>query len=172
MDDVAHVGLVDAHAERDGGDDDIDPLHEKIVLVARAGGGVHPGVVSPGLDAVGDQQLGELLDLLAAEAVDDAALTLVLLDETDDFAVDVVLGPDFVIEVGAVERRLEHGGVGHTQVLLDVQLHLGSGRGGQSDERRTANLVDDGPDTAVLGPEVVAPLRKCSGPRRWRRTKS
>ena len=120
---------------------------------------VHPGVVGQRPDAVGHEQLGQLLDLLAAQAVDDAALALVLLDEADDVVVDVVLGPDFVVEVRAVERRLENRSVGHAQVLLDVELHLGRGRGRQGDQRRRADLVDDRPDAAVLRTEVMAPLR-------------
>ena len=159
VDHVAHVGFVDTHAEGDRGDDDVDPLHEEVVLVGGTRGGIHAGMVGPGADAVGDEQFGELLDLLAAQAVDDAALALVLLDEADDLAVHVVFGPDLVVEVRTVERRLENRGVGHAQVLLDVELHLGGGRGRQGDQRRRTDLVDDRPDTAVLRAEVVAPLR-------------
>ena len=159
VDDVAHVGLVDAHAESDRGDDHLDALHEEGVLVGGARRGVHAGVVGQRADAVGHEQFRELLDLLAAQAVDDAALALVLLDETDDLAVHVVLGPDLVVEVRTVERRLENRGVGHAQVLLDVELHLGGGRGRQGDQRRRTDLVDDRPDTAVLRAEVMAPLR-------------
>ena len=41
------------------------------------------------------------------------SLALVLLDVTDNLPVHIVLGPDFVIEVRAVERRLEDRSVGH-----------------------------------------------------------
>ena len=116
-------------------------------------------MVGPGLDAVSLKQLGQLLDLLAAQAVDDAALALVLLDEADDVAVHVVLGPDFVVEVGPVERRAEHRRVAHAEVLLYVELHLGRGGGREGDQRCVAYFVDDGAYAAVLGPEVVAPLR-------------
>ena len=159
MDDVAHVGLVDAHAEGDRGDDHLDALHQEIVLVGGARRGVHPGVVGPRADAVGHQQFGEFLDLLAAQAVDDAALALVLLDEADDVVIDVALGTDLVVEVRTVERRLEDRSVGHPEVLLDVHLHLGRGRGREGDQRRRADLVDDRSDAAVLGAEIVAPLR-------------
>ena len=159
MDDVAHVGLVDAHAEGDRGDDHLDALHQEIVLIGGARRGVHPGVVGPRADAVGHQQFGELLDLLAAQAVDDAALALVLLDEADDVVIDVALGTDLVVEVRTVERRLEDRSVGHPEVLLDVHLHLGRGCGREGDQRRRADLVDDRPDAAVLGAEIVAPLR-------------
>ena len=163
MDDVAHVGLVDAHAEGDRGDNHLDALHQEIVLIGGARRGVHPGVVGPRADAVGHQQFGELLDLLAAQAVDDTALALVLLDEADDLAIDVVLGTDLVVEVRPVERRLEDRHVGHTQVLLDVHLHLGRRGGRQGDQRRLPDLVDDRADAAVLRTEVVTPLRDAVG---------
>ena len=159
MDDIAHVGLVDAHAESDRGDDHLDPLHQEVVLVGGARRGVHARMVGQRADAVGHEQFGQLLDLLAAQAVDDAALSLVLLDEADDIAVDVPLGAYLVIEVRPVERRLEHRSVGHAEVLLDVQLHLGRSRRRQGDQRRGTDFVDDRADAAVLGPEVVPPLR-------------
>ena len=45
MGDEAHVGLVDAHAERDGGDDHDAVLVDEAVLVARARRGVEAGMV-------------------------------------------------------------------------------------------------------------------------------
>ena len=159
VNDVAHVGLVDAHAESDRGDDHLDALHQEIVLVGSPRHGVHARMVGQRTDAVGDEQLGKLLDLLAAQAVNDAALALVLFDEADDVAVDVALGADLIVEVRPVERRFEDRGVGHAQVLLNIQLHLGRGRGREGDQRRGADLVDDRADAAVLGPEVVSPLR-------------
>ncbi len=159
MDHVAHVGLVDAHAEGDRGDDHLDALHQEVVLILGARRGIHARMIGARTNPVGGEQLGELLDLLAAQAVDDAALALVLLDEADDVAVDVVLGPDLVVEVRAVERRLEDRGVAHAEVLLDVELHFGRGRGRERDQRRRADLVDDRTDAAVLGAEVVAPFR-------------
>ena len=163
VDHIAHVGLVDAHTEGDRGDDHLDALHEEVVLVGRTRRGIHTGVVGPRPDAVGHQQFGELLDLLAAQAVDDAALALVLLDEADDLAIDVVLGTDLVVEVRPVERRLEDRHVGHAQVLLDVHLHLGRRGGRQGDQRRLPDLVDDRADAAVLRTEVVTPLRDAVG---------
>ena len=120
MDDEADVGLVDAHAEGDGRDDHLDVLHEETVLVLGAGLRVQAGVVGEGLDAVDGQQLGQLLHLLAAEAVDDAGLAGVLADETDDVLLGVHLVADLVVEVRAVEGGLEDGGVGDAEVLEDV----------------------------------------------------
>lgn len=117
MDHIAHVGFVDTHAESDRGHDHVGPLHQEVVLVGRTCLGIHTGVIGQSPDSVGYEQFRKLLDLLAAQAVDDAALALVLLDVTDNLPVHIVLGPDFVIQVGAVERRLEYRSVAHTQVF-------------------------------------------------------
>ena len=158
VDHVTHVGLVDAHAEGDRGDNHLDALHEEVVLIGSARRGIHARMVGLGTDSVGDEQFGELLDLLAAQTVDDPALALVLLDEADDVVVDVVLRADLVVKVRAVERRLEDRGIGHAEVLLDVHLHLGCGRSRKGDQRRLADFVDDRADAPILGTEVVSPL--------------
>ena len=158
--DEADVGLVDAHAEGDGGYDDVDLLHQEVVLRLCARGGVQSGVVALRLDVVGPQHVGQVLDLLSRQAVDDAALAGVLLDEAHDVLVNVLrLLPHLVVQVRTVEGRLELVGIGNAEALLDVGAHLVGGGGGEGYDGRLANLVDDGPDAAVLRPEVVAPLR-------------
>ena len=75
--DRAHVGLVDAHAERVRGDDDVGvPAHER-VLARRARPGVHPGVVGDGAQILGGEQRGDLLGALAGAAVHDGRSVLV-----------------------------------------------------------------------------------------------
>ncbi len=126
-------------------------------------GGVHAGVVGQGLDAVHVEHLGGLFHLLPAEAVHDAALAAVLLDEADDLALDVLLRADLVVEVGPIEAGLVHLGVGDVEVLEDVLLHLLGGRGGERDHRHSLDLIEDGAQAAVLGAEVVAPLADAVG---------
>ena len=72
MDHESHVGLVDTHAEGDGGDNDVDFLMQEGVLVFRAGGAVHTGVVRQGVNIVYFEKFGQLLHFFAAQAVDDA----------------------------------------------------------------------------------------------------
>ena len=112
VDDEAHVGLVDAHAEGDGGHDDVDVLHQELVLGLSTGVRVETGVVGQGLDLVGTQDLGQLLHLFPRQTVDDAALIGVLLDELDDVLVNVLrLRAHLVVQVRTVKRRLELRGV-------------------------------------------------------------
>ena len=81
MRDVAHVGLVDAHAEGDGRNDADGIVLEEGVLVGRALGGVHAGVVGQGVDPLLAQELRGAVDLGARQAIDDAALALVARQE-------------------------------------------------------------------------------------------
>ena len=66
MRDIAHIRLVDAHAERDGGDKADRVLLEECILVARADLRRQPGVIGQRGNALFGQPLGGLFDLLAA----------------------------------------------------------------------------------------------------------
>ena len=72
VDDEADVGLVDAHAEGDGGADDADFVAEEEVLVTDAEVGVEAGVVGAGGDAGGVEAVGDGFGGGAGGAVDDA----------------------------------------------------------------------------------------------------
>lgn len=77
----ADIGLVDAHAKGDGGDDDLDFSSLEGSLDTFAGVGVEAGVVGGGgnpacpalaaRDAARSQFFGQLLRLLARSCVDD-----------------------------------------------------------------------------------------------------
>ena len=159
MDHKTHVGLVYSHSEGDGGHNHVYILHQEGILVLRPGPGIQPSMVRQGLYSVDREEGGEFLDLLPAEAVDNAALPLVLADELDNVLFRIDLVPDFIIEVGAVERRLENRGVLDAEILEDVALNLGRGGGGKGDYGRRGYLVYDGTDAAVFRTEVVPPFR-------------
>jgi hypothetical protein len=74
VDDPADVGLVDAHAEGDGGADDAGVVAEKLFLVGGAFLGGEAGVVGTGGKAAAGEGLGHAFGGGAAGAVDDAAL--------------------------------------------------------------------------------------------------
>ena len=74
--DPAHVGLVDAHAEGDGGDDHLRVVANERFLVVAARVRIETGVVRQRADAVALQLPGELVDALARQAVDDAGAAI------------------------------------------------------------------------------------------------
>ena len=163
MDHISHVRLVDAHAEGYRSHDDVDTLHKEIVLIACPRLRIHAGMVRQSLDAVRNEQFGQLLDFFAAQTVDDAALAGALLDETYDIPLGVELGPYLVKEVRTVERRLEYSGIRHSQILLYIHLYLGRGRSRECNKRRLPDIVYDGAYAAVLGTEIVPPFRYAVG---------
>ena len=168
VDDKAHVGFVDAHAESDGGHDDIHLLGEEFVLVFGSHFAVQSRVVGQGFDAVDDQQLGQVFHFLACQTIDDAALVGILLDEADNLLVELHsiggFGSHLIIEIGAVEARDEGLRLLHPQVLDDVLLHLWGGRGGKGQDGSVGTYGLDGfAQTSVFGTEVMAPLRDAMG---------
>ena len=71
MNDVADVGFVDAHAEGDGGTDDLRLIAKEGVLVASALRRIEAGVVGDGGKSLSPQGGGECLGAFAGLAVDD-----------------------------------------------------------------------------------------------------
>ena len=83
MDDETHVGLVDTHAEGDGGNDDVDLFHEELVLILGTRLGVEASMVRQSFYSVDNQQFRKVLHTLTGKAVDDATFAAILLDELD-----------------------------------------------------------------------------------------
>ena len=159
VNDEAHVGLVYAHAEGDGGHYDVDAFHEEIILCARPCYAVHSGVICFGLDVIGLKHLRQLFHLLAAQAIDNAAAAWLTFDEANDIAVHVLRFLTYLVEkVGAVKGTFELFGIGHAKVFLDVSAHLVSGCGGEGNDGGSANFADEWPYATIFRAEVVAPL--------------
>ena len=159
VDDPAHIGFVDAHAEGDGCADDAGVVAQEALLVPGALLGAESGVVGPGRKAAAGQRLGQALRGGAAGAVDDAALVLAAADEVDELFQRLVLGRDPVREVGSVEARDKRGGIPQLEVGDDVGADALGGRGRQRHERHVRQRRPQPGELTVLGPEVVAPFR-------------
>ncbi len=163
VDDKTHVGFVDAHAKGNGGDNDIDILHQELVLSARTLCRIHARMVRRRLYSIDLQGVGDFFHLLSAQAIDDAAAPLVFQGVLHDLAQGVFFWPHFIKQVGPVEARLVYVGTEDAEVLLDVVLHLGGGGGGQGNGGELANAVNDLPQTPVLGAKVMSPFRNAVG---------
>ena len=163
VDHEAHVGLVYAHSEGYGGNYHLDVLHQEGILVVGTHLGLQSGMVRQGLYTIELQQVGYLLNLLAAETVDDSGLAGILLDVADDVLLRLHLVTDLVVEVGPVEGGFEDLRAGDAEVLQDVALDLRGSRGGQGDDGRTAYGLHQGADAAVLRTEIVSPLGDAVG---------
>jgi len=104
MADEAHVRLVDAHAEGDGGDDDHAILVDEAVLIGLAGARVQPGMIGQRADAGLVQRLRRVLDLRARQAIHDTGIVrMALVDEGLQLLLRIRLVDDLVFDVGPVE---------------------------------------------------------------------
>ena len=74
VDHPAHIGLVDTHAERGGGCDDIDVVVQEPVLHPCLARLIHSGVEVFGVDSGILQRFSQFLGPVSRHAVDDAAL--------------------------------------------------------------------------------------------------
>ena len=161
MRDEAHVRLVDAHAEGDGGHHHDAFFAQEAVLVLGALRVIHAGVIRQGRNAVLGEELGGLFDLLARQAIDDAGVAAVrALDEIEQLLAAVGLFDDLVADVRAVERwprtgaplRAAGGAMISSRVCgsaVAVSAMRGTSRKALVQHRQLE----------VFGPEIVAPLR-------------
>ena len=133
VDDGADVGLVDAHAEGDGGYDYFEFADEEVALDSLAGGGVEAGVVGGGFGAEGG---GQLFGGFAGGGVDDGGAVLGFAEEVGGELVAAGLGEldDLDGEVVAAEAVDEEGGVGELELGDDVFLDGGGGGGGEGED--------------------------------------
>ena len=158
--DEAHVGLVDAHAERDRGDHDDAVLAQEAGLVRGARPAVEPGVVGQRGEALAGEELGGPVHRRAREAVDDAGVAGVLgAQQREQLAPRLVLGRDAVLDVRAVEARDEVTRVAELEARRDLGLRGLRGRRREGDARHRGPALVQLREHEVVGPEVVAPLR-------------
>ena len=129
-------------------------------MVSATGLCVHSGVISTGRDAVHLQHLCQILHFLARQAIHDTALAFHAANESNQVFIYVLrLRSYFVIQVRTVETALEHRRIRHTQVLLNILLHLRRSRRGQRNDRRLADALYHTADLAVLRTEIMSPFR-------------
>ena len=116
-------------------------------------------------DAGGLQRLGQLLDLAARGAVDDAALGRVVAHEGQDLARRALLRLEGEPEVRPVEAAHEDARRRHRKQLVDdVVARRRIGRRGEGQRLQlAADLARDVAEVEIVGTEVVAPLRDAMG---------
>ncbi|MNF79222.1 hypothetical protein D3C84_614300 [compost metagenome] len=159
MGDEAHVGLVDAHAEGDGRHHDQPFLIDEALLVVRAQLAGQAGVVRQRRVALLAEEGGDLLDLLARHAVDDAGVALAVGEETEQLLARLILGHDAVEDVRPIETGEEQLGLFQMQALGDLLAGAHVRGGGQGDARHLREQLGELTELQVFGAEVVAPLR-------------
>ncbi len=160
MDDEAHIGFVDAHPEGDGGDDHLAAPGDEGVLIASANIGLQTGVIGQGIDPAFQQIGGGLFDGAAGEAVDDSTVTgRSMPNEVEHLLVDLPLGGDIVIEIGAVEGGQHQMRIPEPEAGADLFLGARGRRGGEGGDGHIRECLAQRRQLEVVGTEVVSPGR-------------
>ena len=163
MADIAHVRLVDAHAEGDGRHHD-DPVRlQELGLVRVAQGGLEPRVIGNGAMAEGREACGEGFRALARVAIDDAAFAPMGGDEIGDLAGRAGLALHGEAQVGSVEGAHEDAGRGVEEFADDLVAGGRVGGGGDGHGLDIPQHLPDFPQAQIFRAEIVAPLRDAMG---------
>ena len=159
MGDKAHIRLVDAHAESDGGAHDQALFAQEAALVGGPFRRRQAGVVGQCRVALGRQPFSRFLDLLARQAIDDAGLALASGQEAEQLLLGVVLFDHGVADVRSVETGQENPCFAQAQALQDFVACCLVGGGGQRDARNLGVAFVQRGELQVFRAEIVAPLR-------------
>ena len=112
MNNKTDIRFIDTHSEGDSSNNDINTLHQKIILGLRTGSRIKTGMIRSRLDFIGFQHLCQFLYFLAGKTIDNATLAFVLTNKHDNLTIDIlVLLSHLIIQVRAVKRTLEFFGI-------------------------------------------------------------
>ncbi len=159
----AHVGLVDPHAEGDGGDHHLNLVAQEPVLHALALSGAQARVIGGRADALSRQVVRDLFHPLARQGVHDAGLVSPVGKKTHQLVERPVLLEHRVADVGPVESGDVPMGVAQTQHADDVLAGLDIGGGGEGHQRHIGEALAQHAERGVFRAEVVAPLGDAVG---------
>ena len=155
----AYVGLVDAHAERDGRRHDEMGLGHEAVLVRLARLLAHSGVIGERAHAVAFKKRRRLLGTLAREAIDDAAFARVVLQKCEQLAFRILLRLHREPDVGPVESEDDGLGFAGEKLFHDLGARNGVRSRGQRRDRHAREEIAQTRETGIVGAERRAPLR-------------
>ena len=159
MGDEAHVRLVDAHAEGDGRDHDDAAFGQEAVLVPVPVGPVHAGMVGQRRAPGRRQPRRGLLGGLARQGVDDAGCAGMPAEQAVDLPACRIAGRDADLQIRPVEAGNEDLRPAAEQPLDDVLPGDGVRRRREGAEPGLGEAARQFGEAAVIGPEIVAPLR-------------
>ena len=155
-----HIGLIDTHTESDGGHYNHTVLAQKTLLILLSKLRAEAGVIGQGGKPLFGEPLGRVIHPLARQAVNDARLALVVIQNK---AFELIPGiplilTDVIANIRSVEAAVKD------FCILQIETFNNFTAGGQVGGRRQRNarhrrksLVQNG-KLLVFGPEIVPPL--------------
>ena len=158
MHDVADVRSVDSHPECHGRDHHVTLLAAERVLCRLALLRRHPRVVADRLDSATPEPVGDRIDVLAADAVDDAPFTRMPFDDVDDLEQAAGSGHDAVDEVRSIEVPDQRLGVTQSELFDDVFPDPARRGRGERVNDRVGKPVAKLRQQAVVRTEVMPPV--------------
>ena len=159
----AHVRLVDAHAEGDGGDDDHPVVALKAVLMAPAHIAGQPRVIGQRVKARLGQLPRRLLDLAPRQAIDDARLVPMAVQKRLQVRARATLHLHPVANVGPVKAADEAPGLIEPQTGSDLPAGAHVRRGGKRHARHAGKVIGQYMQAQVVLTKVVPPLGDAMG---------
>ena len=164
MDDVPHVGLVDAHAEGVGGHHHLGAAEEEVLLVPPPLLRLQSGVVAGDGQALLPEEIADLLHVLPGGAVDDAALAAMFPHRLEQGGTLHLRLADLEVQILPVKARHLDEGVPELQQALDVLPDPGGGGGGKGPHHGApGQTVQKGGNVQIGGAEALAPLGDAVG---------
>ena len=155
----AHIALVDAHAEGDGGDHHHIRLGHEGILMRLAHLLRHAGVIGERLDAFRGEERGRFLRALARQAIDDAALARPRFDEGQQLLLPALLRRHGELDVGTVETQHDRLDMAGEQLRRDIGARAFVRRRGQRHDGHARERLAQARQRFVVRAERRAPLR-------------
>ncbi|MCG3120600.1 MAG: hypothetical protein ALAOOOJD_03365 [bacterium] len=159
MNDEAHVRFVDPHAERNGGDDNLRVIAEKGFLILRALFVGQAGMIGPRRVAELLQHRGQLIHLLAREAINNAGLLRMLLQKFESLIDRIGFTRDTEKKILAIETRDELLRGREVEIRGNIGAHALRRRGRERDADGLRKARPAFHQLAILRPKVMAPFR-------------
>ena len=160
MRDKADIGLIDAHAEGDGGDDDDTLLAQEPFLMAGAGLGRQAGMIGQGVAPALAQPCGGILDGAPGQAIDDACVAWVLIvEKAQQIVASAVLCHHPIEQVGTVVAGGEQACLAEVQPVGDVAPGRLVGGRGQRHQRRVGKALLEDAERLIVAAKIMTPLR-------------
>jgi hypothetical protein len=156
--DEAHVGTIDAHAERDRRDDDVDLFVEERVLIAMPLVVGEARVVRHRTNTALAQPVGQRVDLAPRLTVDDARFAAMPRQDVLQLPLQIRSDQHAIDEVRPIERADELGGISQVELRQDVAPHARRRRRRErvkADVRPHATEIGELP---VFRAKIVSPL--------------
>src|SRR5690606_31734100 len=154
----ANVRFVYAHAESNGGGDHQPWFLEKTFLMPGACFCRHASVIGQGRDPFPPQPNCCLFGTCPGEAVDDAGLAALRLDEIQELAAAGALGLDAIANVPSVKATEKFRPFRLSEVSADVLRRSGVRCCCQRQARNPRKQLGQPAQSSIFGPEVRAPL--------------